>query len=108
MAKEENLILKPTSFKATQYPELITKRTRTRRPKEFLQEPYGVLDSIGSVDPIRAGPPIPLTANRNLSSNETLDQQNHQIIFQKVGEYATVAEFHHVHIPVLFEFSFKS
>jgi hypothetical protein len=48
---------------------------------------------------ITAGP-VPLTVNGYLLSTESLDQQNHQIIFQRIGEYATDVEFHHVHIPV--------
>ena len=48
---------------------------------------------------ITAGP-VPLTVNGHLLSTESLDQQEHQVIFQRIGEYATDVEFHHVHIPV--------
>ena len=44
--------------------------------------------------------PVPLTVNGHLLSTESLDQQEHQVIFQRIGEYATDVEFHHVHIPV--------
>ena len=47
----------------------------------------------------KAGP-VPLTVNGHLLSTGSLDQQNHQIIFHRIGEYATDVEFHHVHIPV--------
>ena len=43
---------------------------------------------------------ISLMANGHLLSTESLDQQNHQIIFQRIGEVATDVEFHHVQIPV--------
>ncbi len=49
--------------------------------------------------PITAGP-VPLTVNGHLLSTESLDQQEHQVIFQRIGDYATDVEFHHVHIPV--------
>ena len=44
--------------------------------------------------------PVPLTVNGHLLTTESLDQQEHQIIFQRIGEYATDVEFHHVLIPV--------
>ena len=48
---------------------------------------------------VTAGP-VPLTVNRHLLSTENLDQQEHQIIFQRIGEYATDVEFYHVYIPI--------
>ena len=50
--------------------------------------------------PIAKAGPVPLTVNGHLLSTESLDQQEHQVIFQRIGEYATDVEFHHVHIPV--------
>ena len=47
-----------------------------------------------------AAGPTPLTVNGHLLTTENLDQQNHQVIFKRIGEYATDVEFHHVHIPV--------
>ena len=31
---------------------------------------------------------------------EELDPKEHQIIFKRIGEYATDVEFHHIHVPV--------
>ena len=38
--------------------------------------------------------------NGHLLGTETLNQKEHQIIFKRIGEYATDVEFHHVHIPI--------
>ena len=53
--------------------------------------------------PIAKAGPVPLTVNGHLLSTESLDQQEHQVIFQRIGEYATDVEFHHVHIPAFVE-----
>ena len=43
---------------------------------------------------------IPLTVNGHQLTTETLNTKEHQIIFKRVGEYATDVQFHHVHIPI--------
>ena len=44
--------------------------------------------------------PTPLTINGHLVTVEALNPAEHQIIFKRIGEYATNVEYHHIHIPV--------
>jgi hypothetical protein len=44
--------------------------------------------------------PVPVKINGQLLTTEELNPKEHQIIFRRMGDYATDVTFHHVHIPV--------
>ena len=50
--------------------------------------------------PVENSAAVPLMLNGHMLITENLDQSNHQIVFKRMGDFATEVEFHHIHIPV--------
>ena len=44
--------------------------------------------------------PVPVKIDGQLLTTEELDPKEHQIIFRRIGDYATDVVFHHIHIPI--------
>ena len=44
--------------------------------------------------------PVPINIDGHWLTTEDLDSKEHQIIFRRMGDYATDVIFHHIHIPV--------
>ena len=80
-------------------PNYIARHTKARWPDELPHEPFGVLDSISAVGTSHSRTSSP-ASQKSLVEYRKPRSKNHQIIFQRLREYATDSEFHFVHIPV--------
>jgi hypothetical protein len=44
--------------------------------------------------------PVPIKIDEQFLTTEELNPKEHQIIFGRMGDYATDVMFHHIHIPI--------